>query len=302
MTFMVGCGKNKTETIIPTIEPITPTLEPTPVPTPTPIPTPQPTPEPTPTPTPSPIPTPINYYLPSILKNPTDETVYEGDSCYFVAKYENATIATWHFLSPDGQTDLTYIAAMQAFKPLEVVNGMYSTVQLKHIPLSLSGWRVYCHYTNEYGSSSTKTALITVIPRPQQTPNVTMKPDIVLPGYSPTPVPIEPDPITKFYNSAEKWAINNINYLSSYGIDKFTCTLFLKYNVSREVLNSLITDDNSQLVKNIINTLHIDLSSIQNIAHCVVTISCDNEDYCMIDLITNQLILTQQIYEQKEYY
>ena len=106
------------------------------------------------------------------------------------------------------------------------------------------------------------------------------------------------DPISIFYDSAEKWAINNINNLSSYGIDKFTCTLFLKYNVSREVLLNLIAnvDNNNvepQLAKNIMDTFNINLNDIKNIAHCVVTISCENEDYCMIDLVTNQLILTR---------
>ena len=293
---------------MPTIEPTsTPEVITTPIPTIIPTPTPTPTPEPTPTPIPSPIPTPINYYLPSILKNPTDETVYEGGSCYFVAKHENATAAVWHFLSPDSQIDLTYEAAAQYFKSVEIINGMYSTVQLKNIPLSLNGWRVYCRYSNEFGNSSTKTALITVLPKPVESLQPVMKPDIVLPGYSPTPIPEPIDPITAFYTSAEKWAIDNINNLNSYGIDKYTCTLFLKYSISKEALINLIDgiDYNQmpyELMKKIINTFNIDLGSIQNIQHCVVTISCDNEDYCMVDLITNQLILTRQIYEQKENY
>jgi hypothetical protein len=87
-----------------------------------------------------------------------------------VAKYENATWAVWHFVSPDGQTDMTYEAAAERFPTMEIVNGMYSTMTLKNVPADLNGWRVYCRYTNKVGSVDTKSALITVTGEPAPTP------------------------------------------------------------------------------------------------------------------------------------
>ena len=179
---------NITSTPAPTVTPyeVTPTPKPSPTVTPSPIPTTQPTPNPTPT-----------SIFPIITKSPTDETVEEGGECYFVAKYENATIAVWHFVSPDGQTDLTYVGAQEQFKPVEILNGMYSDLHLKNIPYSMNGWKVYCKYSNANGSAITKTALITVIPAPA-TPVPTVEPTpapTVEPTPTPTPVPIvEPTP------------------------------------------------------------------------------------------------------------
>ncbi len=138
--------------------------------------TPTPAPSAAPTATPAPSATPAPDGLPIIKKSPTDETVKVGGSCMFVAKYENATWAVWHFVSPDGQTDMTYEAAAERFPTMEIVNGMYSTMTLKNVPADLNGWRVYCRYTNKTGSADTKTALITVTGTPEPTPAPTPAP------------------------------------------------------------------------------------------------------------------------------
>ena len=100
--------------------------------------------------------------LPIIRKSPTDETVKVGGSAVFVAKYDNALWAVWHFVSPDGMIDLDYEQAADRFPTLEIVNGMYSRLTLNKIPLELNGWRVYCRYSNPKGYTDTGTALITV--------------------------------------------------------------------------------------------------------------------------------------------
>ena len=127
-------------------------------------------PEATPAPTPEPTPTAAAENLPIITKSPTDETVAVGGNCSFVARYENAVWAVWHFVSPDGQTDLTYEEASQLFPTLEIINGMYSTMKLRNIPVELSGWRVYCRYSNPSGYKDTGSALITVTNAPTPTP------------------------------------------------------------------------------------------------------------------------------------
>lgn len=108
----------------------------------------------------SPVPT-----LPRVTKSPTDETVEEGGSCLFLAGYENAEYAVWHFVSPDGQTDMTYEAAQTAFPTMEIRNGMFSNLQLSNIPYAADGWKVYCRYSNtDAGYVDTAMARITVIP------------------------------------------------------------------------------------------------------------------------------------------
>ena len=100
--------------------------------------------------------------LPKITKNPTSETVEKGGSCWFVAKYKDAIWAEWHFVSPDGNTDLKYDKVGTQFPNLKVVDGNVSTMQLKNIPAEMNGWRVYCRFSNDYGSVETEWATITI--------------------------------------------------------------------------------------------------------------------------------------------
>ena len=101
---MVGCSSFWTKpipTAQPTETPIIPTTTPFAAPTPTPTISPTPTVNPTPTPIPTFIPTPvptqnIRELFPRVTKSPTSEVVKEGGSCYFIANYENATIAVYN--------------------------------------------------------------------------------------------------------------------------------------------------------------------------------------------------------------
>lgn len=100
--------------------------------------------------------------LPVVTKSPTDETVKAGGSAWFIAKYKNATWAVWHFVSPDGKTDLTYKEMAKEYPTLTIVNGDKSNLQLKNITENLNGWSVYCEYKNNFGSTNTDSAKITV--------------------------------------------------------------------------------------------------------------------------------------------
>ena len=149
-------------TVIETAAP-TPTPAQTPVATPAPTPTPAATPAPTPTPTPAPTPTPVASNLPVITKSPTDEKVPVGGKCQFVAKYENARWAEWHFVSPDGTRDIDYTVAQKEFPTLKIVNGYAKDMTLENIPEALNGWRVYCRFSNDAGSANTERATISVV-------------------------------------------------------------------------------------------------------------------------------------------
>ena len=49
-----------------------------------------------------------------------------------------------------------------AYPQLGISGGGSKDVLLTNIPAELNGWRVYCRFTNEYGSTDTKTATITI--------------------------------------------------------------------------------------------------------------------------------------------
>ena len=167
-----------------TVSPSAPTSNTVPPPAVTPAATPTPTPLPSSTPTPTPVPTPVN--LPVVTKSPTDEKVLVGGSCYFVAKYENAIWAVWHFVSPDGTRDLSYEDAATAFPTLKIIQGETNIMQLQNIPETLNGWKVYCRFSNNNGSVDTDRAALYVTSSTDGVPKVTKNPtgETVAPGGS----------------------------------------------------------------------------------------------------------------------
>lgn len=179
VTMLSACGtRTRKTTVVATPAPAA-TASVTPTPAPTPIPTPEPTPIVVPISTPVPTPTPVSVFptapvstftpiitqasLPRVTKDPTDETVYVNGECQFIARYENADLAEWHFVSPDGSLDVSY-AVVQSYLPeLRIIGGSSKDLTLQNIPEALNGCRVYCCFTNSAGSVNTKPALITVI-------------------------------------------------------------------------------------------------------------------------------------------
>ena len=100
--------------------------------------------------------------LPRVTKNPGSETVYVNGTCQFITRYENAELAEWHFVSPDGLRDLDYAQMQDEMPALRIRNGFSKDLTLENVPKELNGWRVYCLFTNGAGSVATETALITV--------------------------------------------------------------------------------------------------------------------------------------------
>lgn len=101
--------------------------------------------------------------LPRVTKDPTDETVPVNGKCQFVTRYENAELAEWHFVSPDGRWDLVYTDAQKLFPTLTIINGYAKDMTLDNIPVALNGWQVYCRFTNSSGSADSGFARITVL-------------------------------------------------------------------------------------------------------------------------------------------
>ena len=146
--LIAGCGSKKDSAAEAAA---TPTPTPTPTLTPTATPTPTPTPTATPTPTPDP-----NAVTPTITADPTDETVYPGGSCIYIATADDAETLEWHFVSPDGQTDVSYAEVNQIFPTLGVDGGDTDYLTLFDIPQEFDGWRSYCLFSN--GPASIRSA------------------------------------------------------------------------------------------------------------------------------------------------
>ena len=157
-TATPSAGATSAPTATPTASP-TPSAAPTSTPTASPTAAPTNTPVPTAVPTATPTPVPEKPY---VSKHPVSVTVAEGGSCAFEAGYINAIWAVWHFVSPDGNTDLPYDQISSRFPNMQVLYGMYSKMELRNIPLAANGWRVYCRYTNNGGSSDSNWATLTV--------------------------------------------------------------------------------------------------------------------------------------------
>lgn len=158
LLMLTACGrKQKTPEKIPvdTSTPM-PTAIPTPIPTATPSPTPEPTKAPVSTPTPVQIP------LPKISKEPADETVTANGRCTFIAQCDNAALAEWHFISPDGSLDVSYSVVQNQFPALKITGGNTKELKLEGVPELFNGVRVYCKFSNEAGTVNTSSAKITV--------------------------------------------------------------------------------------------------------------------------------------------
>lgn len=134
----------------------------TPAPTATAAPTPVHTPTPTPTATPIATPTPVQIPLPKILKEPEDAATTVNGSCTFLAQCDHADLAEWHFVSPDGSLDVSYLAVQNQFPALKITGGNTNKLTLDGILEGFNGCKVYCKFSNSAGSVNTSSALLTV--------------------------------------------------------------------------------------------------------------------------------------------
>lgn len=150
---LCACGKEKTEIEYDEPEPAAaPTATPAPTPEATPAPTSEPTPTPAPTAAPTPSPTPKADDELKITKSPTDETVYEGGSCWFIADAKNFQSIKWYVCDKSGQS---YEIKKTPWKDkLETKWSDSGSLFLDKIPLEMDGCTVYAEFT---GKTTAKT-------------------------------------------------------------------------------------------------------------------------------------------------
>lgn len=112
--------------------------------------------------TPAPSATPAPEAPPKITKHPTGETVEVGGSAKFIARADNAKQIIWRIVSKDTTNTVPAKDASGYFSGLKVSGLDTDTLILSNIPSSMNGWSVECRFVNDYGSSFTKGAVITI--------------------------------------------------------------------------------------------------------------------------------------------
>lgn len=142
-----------------------PTATPAASPAPSPIVKPTITPTPTPAPTPTPTQKPITP--PRITKDPTTESISEGENACFIADAENYNYITWFIVSPDHKYQYSTSEAYRYFKGLSVAGDNTNQLYLCNCPLSLDGWCVEAMFTGDGGRATTNHCYINVKPAPK---------------------------------------------------------------------------------------------------------------------------------------
>ena len=99
-----------------------------------------------------------------VTGQPETQTVKAGGTVTFSVKAKgvgNAAI-TWHFISPDGQEDITGKKLSARFSGLKVNKPNSQNITLKKVPEEMHGWSVYCHLGKPSAGVDTEPALLLI--------------------------------------------------------------------------------------------------------------------------------------------
>ena len=113
--------------------------------------------------------------VPVVTKNPTSESVIEGDSAIFVARANNTRQYVWEIAL--GETVLTCEEAAASFgKGISFTGYDTETLVIHNIPEELDGAMVWCQFVGAEESVTSTVAKISVTPIEKATPVVTKNP------------------------------------------------------------------------------------------------------------------------------
>ena len=113
--------------------------------------------------------------VPKVTKNPTGETVVEGESATFIARADNVRQYCWQFALADASLDVSELA--DYIGRGVVVSGWDSEkLVIKNIPKELNGLYVWCQFVGAETSVDSSAAVLTVVPLEDAKPVVTKHP------------------------------------------------------------------------------------------------------------------------------
>ena len=122
-----------------------------------------------------PVETPERGPAPEITKDPTGETVMEGQSAMFIARAENADKIEWFLIDKRGEYMAPgYVASLY---PGFSFNGRNSEVfEIYNIPLELDGWAAVCVFSNDSDNIESAPAEISVEEFNAESPSISSHP------------------------------------------------------------------------------------------------------------------------------
>ena len=112
---------------------------------------------------------------PVVTKDPTGETVVEGESATFIARADNAEWCVWEIAIADASITCEELPSYLG-RGVQVTGYNTNTLVLSNIPKELNGAMVWCQFVGSDGSVTTKAATITVTLQKDATPVVTKDP------------------------------------------------------------------------------------------------------------------------------
>lgn len=124
---------------------------------------------------------------PKITKNPSGETVDNGGNAVFVATANDATSITWYLRDASGAYRIPASSIGQYIKGASSSGANTERLVLYGLTENMNGWSVEAEFSNQYGTTTTSSAWIDVLPpTPTPTPVPTPTPT---PAPTPTPTP-----------------------------------------------------------------------------------------------------------------
>ena len=100
--------------------------------------------------------------LPTVTKNPTNESHYAGETATFVADAVNYDNIEWLFVAPNG-TEYKLDAFKTQFPGCGVIGQGTNTLQITNLQTGMNGWEVYCCFTLGGANVTTTVAAISVL-------------------------------------------------------------------------------------------------------------------------------------------
>ena len=113
--------------------------------------------------------------VPKVTKNPTGETVVEGESATFIARADNVRQYSWQFALADASFDAAELMSYIG-KGVKVSGWNSEKLVIENIPKELDGLYVWCQFVGAEASVDSTAAVLMVVPLEDASPVVTKHP------------------------------------------------------------------------------------------------------------------------------
>ena len=113
--------------------------------------------------------------VPKVTKNPTGETVVEGESATFIARADNVRQYCWQFALADASFDASELASYIG-KGVKVSGWNSEKLVIENIPKELDGLYIWCQFVGAEASVDSAAAVLMVVPLEDASPVVTKHP------------------------------------------------------------------------------------------------------------------------------